>query len=197
MSWEQTIDILTIIGLFTGIVFAAYYQRATVVQMKRQTDATVESLAVLNAQSAQMHQQTKEMRESMQNESRPVLFATLSTAVPRALIIGNHGRNPASNVRIELQEPLQLLGGELVDSMSSPILPGGSQLVIELDEPSLDVMVARAEKSRSPGKEALPIDFVLSLTIRYRDAISEVHYVQHLQAEEQSGHSPIRLESRP
>ena len=35
MSWEQTIYILAIVGLFAGIVFAAFYQRQTVVQMKR------------------------------------------------------------------------------------------------------------------------------------------------------------------
>ena len=62
MNWEQAIDILAIVGLFGGIVFAAYYQRASVTQMRRESDATVESLTALNAQTAQMQQQTVEMR---------------------------------------------------------------------------------------------------------------------------------------
>src|SRR5690349_24620666 len=105
MSWEQTIDIPAIVGLFLGILFAAYSQRATVTQMTRESDATVESLTALHAQTIQMQQQTDEMHAAMANESRPVLFATVANSNPPRLIIGNHGRNPASDLRISLSLP--------------------------------------------------------------------------------------------
>src|SRR5215213_5640026 len=115
MSYEQTVDILAIVGLFAGIVFAAYYQRASVTQMKRESDATVESLTALHAQTAQMQQQTIEMRAAMANESRPVLFATVVNSDPPTLIVGNHGRNPASDLHISLSLPLRDARGHIID----------------------------------------------------------------------------------
>jgi hypothetical protein len=194
VSYEQTIDILAIVGLFTGIVFAAYYQRATVRQMKRQSDATVDSLTALNNQTAQMQQQTLEMRASMANESRPVLFATIVNSAPPTLIIGNHGRNPASDLRLSLSLPLRDTHGQTIDETESyPTLPGWYRLVFELTEPTREGIT-----SAPPGANwEVPEDFPLELTIHYRDAISQAAYTQHLKAEVDTKHSPVHLEPIP
>jgi hypothetical protein len=194
VSYEQTIDILAILGLFTGIVFAAYYQRATVRQMRRQSDATVDSLTALNNQTAQMQQQTLEMRASMANESRPVLFATIVNSSPPTLIIGNHGRNPASDLRVSLSLPLRDTHGQIIDESDSyPTLPGWYRLVFELTEPTRE-----GTASAPPGANwEVPEDFLLELTIHYRDAISQAEYTQHLKADVDRNRGPVHLEPIP
>jgi hypothetical protein len=191
MSWEQAIDILAIVGLFTGIVFAAYYQRKTVVQMKRESDATVASLTALNAQTAQMQQQTVEMRAAMANESRPVLFATVANTNPPTLIIGNHGRNPASDLQISLSLPLRDARGHTIDEIDTfPALPGWYRLVFDLAAPgNIDAPPG--------GNWDVPADFVLQATVHYRDAISGADYAQTLKAEVADSRGPIRLEVIP
>ena len=191
MSWEQAIDILAIVGLFAGIVFAAYYQRATVGQMKRQSDATVDSLTALNAQTAQMQQQTIEMRAAMANESRPVLFATVANTNPPTLIIGNHGRNPASDLQISLSLPLRDARGQTIDEIDTfPALPGWYRLVFDLAAPG--------NVDAPPGGNwDVPEDFVLEATVHYRDALSGEDYAQTLKAEVTGNGSAIRLEPIP
>lgn len=194
MSWEQSIDILAIIGLFAGIVFAAYYQRATVMQMRRQSDATIQSLTALNDQTAQMQQQTEEMRASIANESRPVLFATVANTSPPSLNIGNHGRNPASDLRMSLSLPLKDSRGQTIDeSESYPSLPGWYRLVFALTEPELE-----GSATAVPGADwEVPDDFLLELTIRYHDAITRAAYTQHIKAEVDSTLGAVRLEPIP
>lgn len=198
MNWEQAIDILAIVGLFTGIVFAAYYQRATVAQMKRESDATVESLTALHAQTVQMQQQTDEMRAAMANESRPVLFATVANTDPPTLIIGNHGRNPASDLRISLSLPLRDARGHTIDEIDTfPALPGWYRLVFELAAPIVEgVSLAEPEAPLGANWE-VPDDFLLEATVNYRDAISGADYAQTLKAEVTGNNSPIRLEVIP
>ncbi len=198
MNWEQAIDILAIVGLFAGIVFAAYYQRASVTQMRRESDATVASLTALNAQTAQMQQQTNEMRATMANESRPVLFATIANTSPPTLIIGNHGRNPASDLRISLSLPLQDARGHTIDEIDTfPALPGWYRLVFDLAAPTIDG-VALAQPGALPGADwEVPEDFQLVATVHYRDAISDEAYEQTLKAEVTGNQSPIRLEVIP
>jgi hypothetical protein len=195
MSWEQTIDILAIVGLFAGIVFAAYYQRQTVVQMKRESDATVDSLKALNAQTALMQQQTNEMRAAMNNESRPVLFATVANSSPPTLIIGNHGRNPASDLHISLSLPLKDAQGHAIEEIDTfPALPGWYRLVFDLAAPT----TAEPSGMASGGDWEVPDDFVLEATVKYRDAISGADYAQTLKAEVISGgHRAVRLEVIP
>jgi hypothetical protein len=198
VSWEQTIDILTIAGLFVGIVFAAYYQRATVTQMKRESDATVESLTVLNAQTAQMQQQTSEMQAAMANESRPVLFATVANTDPPTLIIGNHGRNPASDLRISLSLPLRDARGHTIDEIDTfPALPGWYRLVFDLAAPTIDGVNLSEPQAPLGANWEVPDDFVLEAQVHYRDAISGADYEQTLKAEVTGNRSPIRLESIP
>jgi hypothetical protein len=198
MNWEQAIDILAIVGLFTGIVFAAYYQRASVTQMRRESDATVESLTALNAQTAQMQQQTVEMRAAMANESRPVLFATVANTSPPTLIIGNHGRNPASDLQISLSLPLRDAQGHTIGEIDTfPALPGWYRLVFDLAAPTIDG-VALARPDAPPGADwEVPDDFVLEATVHYRDAISSADYAQTLKAEVTGNRSAIRLEVIP
>lgn len=198
MSYEQTVDILAIIGLFLGIVFAAYYQRATVAQMKRESDATVESLTALHAQTAQMQQQTNEMRAAMANESRPVLFATVANTDPPTLIIGNHGRNPASDLRISLSLPLRDARGHTIDEIDTfPALPGWYRLVFELAAPTIDGVDFSQPEAPLGANWEVPDDFVLEATVNYRDAISGADYAQTLKAEVTGNRSPIRLEVIP
>lgn len=188
MSYEQSIDILAIVGLFLGIVFAAYYQRATVTQMTRESDATVESLTALHAQTIQMQQQTDEMRAAMANESRPVLFATVANSDPPTLIIGNHGRNPASDLRISLSLPLRDARGHTIDEIDTfPALPGWYRLVFELAAPEAPL----------GANWDVPEDFVLEATVNYRDALSGEDYAQTLKAEVTGNGSAIRLEPIP
>jgi len=199
MSWEQTIDILAIVGLFAGIVFAAFYQRQTVVQMKRESDATVESLHALNAQTALMQQQTNEMRAAMNNESRPVLFATVANTSPPSLIIGNHGRNPASDLHISLSLPLKDARGHAIEEIDTfPALPGWYRLVFDLAAPTGDEGTT-GEVVTTPGADwEVPDDFVLEATVKYRDAISGTDYAQTLKAEViTGGHRAVRLEVIP
>lgn len=198
MSWEQSIDILAIVGLFLGIVFAAYYQRATVTQMTRESDATVESLTALHAQTVQMQQQTDEMRAAMANESRPVLFATVANSDPPTLIIGNHGRNPASDLRISLSLPLQDARGHTIDEIDTfPALPGWYRLVFDLAAPTIDgVNLAQPEAPAGANWE-VPEDFVLEAHVQYRDALSGAEYAQTLKAEVTGTGSSIRLEAIP
>lgn len=198
LSYEQTIDILAIVGLFAGIVFAAYYQRATVTQMKRESDATVESLTVLNAQTAQMQQQTNEMRAAMANESRPVLFATVANTNPPTLIIGNHGRNPASDLQISLSLPLRDARGHTIDEIDTfPALPGWYRLVFELAAPTIAGVNLSEPEAPLGANWEVPDDFVLEATVNYRDAISGADYEQTLKAEVTGNRSPIRLEVIP
>lgn len=194
MNWEQTIDILTITGLFAGIVFAAYYQRATVTQMRRESDATVESIKLLAVQTTQMQQQTAEMQATMANDSRPVLFATVANSDPPTLIIGNHGRNPASDLRISLSLPLRDAHGQTIgENDTFPALPGQYQLVFDLAAPNLD-----GDSEALPGANwEVPQDFVLVATVHYRDAVSGAEYEQTLKAEVTGVDSPIRLEPIP
>ena len=196
VSYEQTIDILAIVGLFAGIVFAAYYQRASVAQMKRESDATVESLTALHAQTVQMQQQTIEMRAAMANESRPVLFATVANTNPPTLIIGNHGRNPASDLRISLSLPLKDARGHTIDEHNTfPALPGWYRLIFDLAAPTIDgVDLAEPEAPLGANWE-VPDDFVLEATVHYRDAVSEAEYEQTLKAEVTGVDSAVRLES--
>ena len=198
MNWEQTIDILAIVGLFAGIVFAAYYQRATVTQMKRESDATVESLTALNAQTAQMQQQTTEMQAAMANESRPVLFATVANSNPPTLIIGNHGRNPASDLRISLSLPLRDARGHTIDEIDTfPALPGWYRLVFELAAPTIEGRDLSVPEAPLGANWEVPEDFVLEATVHYRDALSGAAYEQTLKAEVTGNHSAIRLEAIP
>ncbi len=198
MNWEQAIDILAIIGLFTGIVFAAYYQRATVTQMKRESDATVESLTALHAQTNQMQEQTDEMRAAMANESRPVLFAMVANSSPPTLTIGNHGRNPASDLRISLSLPLQDARGHTIDEIDTfPALPGWYRLVFDLAAPTIDGVDLSAPEAPLGANWEVPEDFVLEATVHYRDAISGAEYEQTLKAEVTGIGSPIRLEMIP
>ncbi len=199
MSWEQSIDILAIVGLFTGIVFAAYYQRKTVVQMKRESDATVESLHTLNEQTALMQQQTNEMRAAMNNESRPVLFATIANTSPPTLIIGNHGRNPASDLHISLSLPLKDAHGHAIEEIDTfPALPGWYRLVFDLASPASTGGDAALSETTPGGDWDVPDDFVLEATAKYRDAISGAHYSQHLKAEVSTGsRRSVRLEVIP
>lgn len=198
MNWEQAIDILAIVGLFAGIVFAAYYQRSTVTQMKRESDATVASLSVLNAQTAQMQQQTNEMRASMANESRPVLFATVANSNPPSLIIGNHGRNPASDLRISLSLPLRDARGHTIDEIDTfPALPGWYRLIFDLAAPTFDGTNLSDPEAQLGANWEVPDDFVLQATVHYRDAISGQDYEQTLKAEVIGNNSPIRLEIIP
>ena len=190
---DFSIDVASIIVL-VGILVAAWYQRKTVEQMQRQSDATVESLKLIDSQTRQMQEQTAEIRESMANESRPVLFALITTTSPRTLLIGNHGRNPASNLRIQLADRLTLRDDQQVGRLSSPILPGGYRLVIELGETAVDLLISKIEKPRDDGSVEQPLDFVLGLTVQYRDALTEQAYVQNLQVEVLGGSDPIQLE---
>ena len=196
MSYEQTIDILAIVGLFLGIVFAAYYQRASVAQMKRESDATVESLTALHAQTIQMQQQTTEMRAAMANESRPVLFATVANTNPPTLIIGNHGRNPASDLRISLSLPLRDARGHTIDEIDTfPTLPGWYRLVFDLAAPTFDGKHLSQPEAPLSANWEVPDDFLLEATVQYRDAISGADYAQTLKAEVTGIHSAIRLEA--
>lgn len=199
MSWEQTIDILAIVGLFAGIVFAAYYQRQTVVQMKRESDATVDSLKALNAQTALMQQQTVEMRAAMDNESRPVLFATIANTSPPTLIIGNHGRNPASDLHISLSLPLKDARGHAIEEIDTfPALPGWYRLVFDLAAPTSVRGVSGASETTPVVDWEVPDDFVLEAKVKYRDAISGTEYSQELEAEVITGsHRSVRLEVIP
>lgn len=198
MSYEQTVDVLAIVGLFLGIVFAAYYQRATVAQMTRESDATVESLTALHAQTVQMQQQTDEMRAAMANESRPVLFATVANSDPPTLIIGNHGRNPASDLRISLSLPLRDARGHTIDEIDTfPALPGWYRLVFELAAPTIEGVDLATSQSGAGGNWEVPEDFVLEATVNYRDALSGADYAQTLKAEVTGNGSPIRLEPIP
>ncbi len=198
MSYEQTVDVLAIVGLFLGIVFAAYYQRATVAQMTRESDATVESLTALHAQTVQMQQQTDEMRAAMANESRPVLFATVANSDPPTLIIGNHGRNPASDLRISLSLPLRDARGHTIDEIDSfPALPGWYRLVFELAAPTIEGVDLATSQSGAGENWEVPEDFVLEATVNYRDALSGAEYSQTLKAEVTGNNSPIRLEPIP
>lgn len=198
MNWEQAIDILTIAGLFTGIVFAAYYQRATVTQMKRESDATVESLMALHAQTTQMQKQTNEMRDAMVNESRPVLFAMVANTSPPTLTIGNQGRNPASDLRIALSLPLQDARGHTIDEIDTfPALPGWYRLVFDLGAPTINGVDQSEPEAPLGDNWEVPKDFVLEATVRYRDAVSGAAYEQTLKAEVTGIDSPIRLEAIP
>ena len=199
MSWEQTIDILAIVGLFAGIVFAAYYQRQTVIQMKRESDATVDSLHELNAQTALMQQQTNEMRAAMNNESRPVLFATIANSSPPTLIIGNHGRNPASDLHISLSLPLKDARGHSIEELDTfPALPGWYRLVFDLAAPTSEAGAAVVSETTAGADWEVPDDFVLEATVNYRDAISGTGYTQDLKAEVTAGsRRPVRLEVIP
>lgn len=199
MSWEQSIDILAIVGLFAGIVFAAYYQRQTVIQMKRESDATVDSLHELNEQTALMQQQTIEMRAAMNNESRPVLFATIANTSPPTLIIGNHGRNPASDLHISMSLPLKNAQGDVIEEIDTfPALPGWYRLVFDLAAPT-SRPGATVVSETAPGADwEVPDDFVLQATVNYRDAISGTEYTQDLKAEVTTGsRRPVRLEVIP
>ena len=198
MTYEQTVDVLAIVGLFLGIVFAAYYQRATVTQMTRESDATVESLTALHAQTVQMQQQTAEMRAAMANESRPVLFATVANSDPPTLIIGNHGRNPASDLRVSLSLPLRDARGHTIDEIDSfPALPGWYRLVFELAAPTIEGVDLAKSHPGTGGNWEVPEDFVLEATVNYRDALSGAEYSQTLKAEVTGNNSPIRLEPIP
>lgn len=198
MTYEQTVDVLAIVGLFLGIVFAAYYQRATVAQMTRESDATVESLTALHAQTVQMQQQTAEMRAAMANESRPVLFATVANSDPPTLIIGNHGRNPASDLRVSLSLPLRDARGHTIDEIDSfPALPGWYRLVFELAAPTIEGVDLAKSQPGAGGNWEVPEDFVLEATVNYRDALSGAEYSQTLKAEVTGNNSPIRLEPIP
>jgi len=198
MTYEQTVDVLAIVGLFLGIVFAAYYQRATVTQMTRESDATVESLTALHAQTVQMQQQTAEMRAAMANESRPVLFATVANSDPPTLIIGNHGRNPASDLRVSLSLPLRDARGHTIDEIDSfPALPGWYRLVFELAAPTIEGVDLAKSQPGAGGNWEVPEDFVLEATVNYRDALSGAEYSQTLKAEVTGNNSPIRLEPIP
>ena len=198
MSYEQTIDILAIVGLFAGIVFAAYYQRATVVQMKRESDATVESLTALHAQTAQMQQQTIEMRAAMANESRPVLFATVANTNPPTLIIGNHGRNSASDLKISLSLPLRDARGHTIDDIDTfPALPGWYRLVFDLAAPTVDGVDLSVPEAPLGANWEVPEDFVLEAKVHYRDAVSGADYEQTLKAEVTGNRGAIRLEAIP
>lgn len=198
MTYEQTVDVLAIVGLFLGIVFAAYYQRATVAQMTRESDATVESLIALHAQTVQMQQQTAEMRAAMANESRPVLFATVANSDPPTLIIGNHGRNPASDLRVSLSLPLRDARGHTIDEIDSfPALPGWYRLVFELAAPTIEGVDLAKSQPGAGGNWEVPEDFVLEATVNYRDALSGAEYSQTLKAEVTGNNSPIRLEPIP
>ncbi|MEZ4505339.1 MAG: hypothetical protein R2848_05555 [Thermomicrobiales bacterium] len=198
MTYEQTVDVLAIVGLFLGIVFAAYYQRATVTQMTRESDATVESLTALHAQTVQMQQQTAEMRAAMANESRPVLFATVANSDPPTLIIGNHGRNPASDLRVSLSLPLRDARGHTIDEIDSfPALPGWYRLVFELAAPTIEGVDLAKSQPDAGGNWEVPEDFVLEATVNYRDALSGAEYSQTLKAEVTGNNSPIRLEPIP
>lgn len=198
MSWEQSIDILAIVGLFSGIVFAAYYQRATVAQMKRESDATVESLTALHAQTVLMQEQTAEMRATMANESRPVLFATVANSSPPVLIVGNHGRNPASDLQISLSLPLRDAHGHTIDEIDTfPALPGWYRLVFELAAPTVDGSAPVRPEAPASADWEVPEDFVLEANVTYRDAISGAKYAQTLKAEVTDSLGPIRLEAIP
>jgi hypothetical protein len=199
MSWEQSIDILAIVGLFAGIVFAAYYQRQTVVQMKRESDATVESLQTLNEQTSLMQQQTVEMRAAMDNESRPVLFATVANSSPPTLIIGNHGRNPASDLHISLSLPLKDAQGHAIEEIDTfPALPGWYRLVFDLAAPTSVGGTTDVSETTPASDWEVPEDFVLEAKVKYRDAISGTAYTQDLEAEVITGsHRSVRLEVIP
>jgi hypothetical protein len=198
VSYEQTIDILALVGLFAGIVFAAYYQRASVAQMKRESDATVESLTALHAQTVQMQHQTNEMRAAMANESRPVLFATVANSDPPTLIIGNHGRNPASDLRISLSLPLRDARGHTIDEIDAfPALPGWYRLVFELAAPTIDGVDLSQSEDPAGSNWEVPDDFVLEAKVHYRDAVSGAEYHQTLKAEVTGKRGAIRLEMIP
>ena len=197
MNWEQAIDILAIIGLFTGIVFAAYYQRATVTQMKRESDATVESLTALHAQTNQMQEQTDEMRAAMANESRPVLFAMVANSSPPTLTIGNHGRNPPA-ISASRSACRSRMRAVTPSTRSIPFrpYPGGTGWYSIWRPRRSTGRSVRARGSLGANWE-VPEDFVLEATVHYRDAISGAEYEQTLKAEVTGIGSPIRLEMIP
>lgn len=191
---DLSIDIASIIVLI-GILIAAWYQRETVSQMKRQSDATVSTLTALNAQTGQMQEQTREMQEAMANESRPVLFATIANSAPPTLVIGNHGRNPAADLRIGLSLPLRDITGALIAGTEAyPSLPGWYRLVFELGVPDLEGIGNPGVTTQTDGDWDVPSDFLLELDLKYRDAISGADYSQQLKAEVTGTHGPVRLE---
>lgn len=194
MDWR--IDVATLIVL-AGILIATWYQRATLLQVKRQSDAAVETLTAMNAQTVQMQAQTKEMRDALRDESRPVLFSTFVDADPPQLLIGNQGRNPARNLRIEFSHPVTDIEGREWSSLESPILPGGYALVLELREPAVHLLASKIGKSRERADAAEPIDFILEINVHFEDAISHLRYDEKLAVEDLSGGRPLSMRALP
>jgi hypothetical protein len=134
----------------------------------------------------------------MANESRPVLFATVVNSSPPTLIIGNHGRNPASDLQISLSLPLRDAHGHTIDEIDTfPALPGWYRLVFELAAPGTKGSNPARPEAPLSADWSVPEDFVLVATVHYRDAISGAEYAQTLKAEVADDRGPIRLEVIP
>jgi hypothetical protein len=164
--------------VFGGIAISAIFQWKTLREMKAQTRELLDS-------TKEMREQTREMREATRNEWRPVLFVTIGAGDDPYISIGNHGRNPAIDLRLEIDDHIRdrndrPLGEHPLLKEGYPLLPGGYVLRIDL-KPNLafDHFYESMIKALSEGNTAQRTPH-LKVTIRYRDAITKGEFVEEV-----------------